>query len=229
MGHINRWHLTLKNNKLNIIYQCYLYKADTILRYYLSCVAFDQFAVFQESDLCKIVSASDNFHESFTSIKNLNDIKLMRDSGEFLNLSKNQCVILIITAFTDFFQDLLHLMKIKPDQIKKAVELKLPNRNLLIRPASLKIAHYISRKYKLVEPLTGNESMQWINSMINIRHMFTHCQGTFNEEYRDFVQHPWDKMRHGERIIFDKNFFDSTLWFLSDHLKLFVRALDERI
>jgi hypothetical protein len=229
MAQMNQWHLTLKNENLNSIYQNYLYKADTILRYYLSCIAFDQFTVFQESDLGESVSASDNFHESATSIRTLNDIKLMRDSGEFAHLSRTQCIILLITAFTDFFEELLHLMQISPHEIKKPVELKLPNKLLIIRPASLKIAHYLSRKYDLIEPLTGNQGMQWINSMINIRHIFIHSQGRFNESYRDFVQHPWDKMQHGEQITFDKNSFDSVLWFLSDNLRPFVRALDEKI
>lgn len=229
MTHMQQWHLVLKNEQLNDIYQNYLYKTDAILRYYLSCVAFDQFTVFQDHDLCESISASDNFHESATSMRTLNDIKLMRDSGEFAYLSRTQCIVSVITAFTDFFEELLHLMQIKAHEIKPAVELKLHNKSILIRPASLKIAHYLSQKYNLLEPLTGHQGMQWINSMINIRHMFIHSQGKFNEEYRNFVQPPWDKMKHGEQIKFDKNDFDSVLWFLSDHLKPFVRALDGKI
>lgn len=229
MANMNQWNLTLKNESLNSIYQNYLYKADAILKYYLSCIAFDQFTVFQESDLGESIFASDNYPEVATSIRTLNDIKLMRDSGEFAHLSRTQCIILLITAFTDFFEELLPLMQIKPHEIKKHVELVLPSRILIIRPASLKIAHYLSRKYDLIEPLTGHQGMQWINSMINIRHMFIHSQGRFNEDYRDFVQHPWDKMQHGEQITFDKNSFDSVLWFLTDNLRPFVRALDEKI
>jgi len=229
MDFFHRWGLLLEDESLNLAYQNYLYKVDTTLKYYLSCVAFDQFTVFKEIDLDERICASDDFHEAATSTRTLNDIKSMRDSGEFAHLARSQCIISLITAFTDIFEELLHLMKIKPHEIKAAVQIELHNKALSIRPASLKIAYHLSRKYDFSSPLTGNYGMQWINSMINIRHMFIHSQGRFDENYRNFVRQPWDKMQHGEPIKFDSNDFDSTLWFLCSHLKPFIETLDKKV
>lgn len=226
MANIQHWHLELHNEHLDRIYRNYLYKVDLLIKYYLSCVAFDKFTVFKEDDLNESIAASDNFHEVATSIRSLNDIKMMRDSGEFSYLSKNQCFIALMSAFTDFFEELLPLTDIKAGEIKKPVELNEGNKKFLIRLACLKIAHHLSNQYDLIEPLTGNQGTLWINTLINIRHMFVHCQGKFNEEYREFVQLPWNRMQHGEEIRLDENFIDSVIWFLSDNLRPFVRALD---
>lgn len=226
MANIQRWHLELKNEHLDRIYKNYIYKVDLLLKYYLSCVAFDKFTVFKENDLGESIAASNNFHDVATSIRSLNDIKEMRDSGEFSCLSRHQCFIALMSAFTDFFEELLLISDIKAHEIKKPVELSVSGKIFLIRPACLKIAHYLSNKYGLIEPLTGNQGTLWINTLINIRHMLVHSQGKFNEEYREFVQLPWSRMQHGEDIKFDENFIDSVIWFLSDNLRPFVRALD---
>ncbi len=96
-----------------------------------------------------------------------------------------------------------------------------------VKPATLRIAHYLSRKYALIEPLTSSYSMLHINSLISLRHMFMHEQGCFADVYRDHVVVRWQRLKAGDRIIFNENDFDDVLFFVTSNLRGFIAALDK--
>lgn len=222
------WTLDLHHSGLSASYTNYLYKLENILRYYLACVAFAEHTVFVASEAEAPVRASTNFHDTATSIRTLGDIDAMRSSGEFTQLSRSQSIVGVLTAFGDLMGELRSLLEVPPHAVKApalvAVHGGAP---YAVRPVALRIAHYLSRKYALIEPLTSSYSMLYINSLISLRHMFMHEQGRFADSYRDHVIVRWQRLSAGDRIIFNENDFDDVLFFVTSNLRGFIAALDK--
>lgn len=120
-------------------------------------------------------------------------------------------------------------MDIKGHEVKEPISIYTKGSMVKIRPASLRIACYISKKFSISSALTRDEALLWINCWINLRHMFMHSRGNFSEEYAADMVHIWKNLTHGEPILFDLNAVDALHWFLNSHLRAFVVNLDKMI
>lgn len=224
------WTLDLRHRGISAVYGNYLFRLENILRYYLACVAFAEHTVFVADEAESPIRASTNFHDVATSIRELRDIDEMRRSGEFAQLSRSQSIIGVLTAFGDLMCELRVLLDIPSQAVRGPAVVEVPGGGTYeVRPAALRIAHHISRKYALIEPLSAAYSMLHINSLINIRHMFVHHQGCFSDDYRDHVTVRWQRLNAGDRIVFDENDFDDALFFVTSNLRGFIASLDKEL
>lgn len=223
------WNLEIKNEKLSDLYDDYLYQQDNILIFYLSSVVLNDRTEISEEHFSTTIRASNNFHESATSIKTVGDIQSLIDSGEYIQLSRSFSIFGLVTAFTDFFQGLVKILELDIRELKPAVTVTKGRSEVKIKPFCLKAAFYIDDKFNLDTALAKAEAMIWLNCIINIRHMFVHEKGEFHDKYKGDMTLKWSRMEHGEKILFDENDFDSVLWYLNSHLKAFVGQLANKI
>jgi hypothetical protein len=224
------WTLDLHHPGISAGYGNYLFRLENILRYYLACVTFAEHTVFVANEAETPIRASTNFHDVATSIRTLRDIDEMRTSGDFAQLARSQSIIGVLTAFGDLMGDLRVLLHVPSHVVRAPALVEVPGGETYeVRPAALRIAHHVSRKYSLIEPLSSSYSMLHINSLINIRHMFMHNQGRFSDDYRGHVTPRWQRLKAGDRIVFDENDFDDTLFFVTSNLRGFIASLDKEL
>ena len=165
-----------------------------------------------------------------TSIRSVGQISEMVKDGRYDQLSRSINIIGLVTSFGDFFDDVKKQLKLNPQDIKKPIELLSHTRpRLLVRPAALKIAHRVNADYDLNARICDDNSLRWINCVINLRHIFMHECGNYSDTYSQDMFATWVGMKEGEPITFGENQFDSVLWLLNDHVRDFVERLDKKL
>jgi len=225
---MEKWKLSINHKDLARLYKNYLYQQDQVLTYYLTSVAVTNYSSFESSDLEFKVRASSDFPNVATSLRTLNDIKALIDGGAYDQLSRSTCFIGLVTNFSNYIDGLKSLLAISQQDVK-SFRPRVGSDQLLIRPASLKTVACISEKYDLNSVITRDDAMLWINSTINLRHMFIHNEGLFNASESNQMRPPWSRMKNGEKILLNKNYIDDVFWFLNDHVKDFTLHLDKAL
>lgn len=223
------WSITLKDKQLNELFGNYIYHQKQTLTFYLSSHVLSDFTEFPEASLDHEVRASYNFDDCATSVAKVGDVKLLIDSGHFQQQARSLSIIALLTSFGDFFDDLRSVLEIKGHEAKEAFIVETAGRTVKIRPACLKTACFISKKYNVSSPLTEKEAILWINCWISLRHMFMHSRGKFSDEYANNMMRKWRDLNHGDPILFDINEVDSIYWFLNSHLRAFVVNFDKAL
>lgn len=224
------WKLELKNSGLSDLYSSYLYQQERLLIHYVSSVYLSENFTFDSNASYEPIKASDNFIDEATSIKSIKDIESLTVSGEYLQMTRSSSIIGLLTTFTDFFNELVKLLNLQVSDVKTSFHvISKSGVDIKISTAPLKIMNFVGNTYKLDTPLVRDDAVIKINCYIKMRHMFMHDKGRYNNRYKDHMFNSWSNLVHGERIIFDKNQFDSVLHYLNSHLKHFVQKLDEKI
>jgi hypothetical protein len=226
---VKHWIIDLKNQKLKNIYESYLYRQERTLTFYLASVAVSNHASFPTEFHNHPVRASTNFDDNATSIRSVGEIHRMVTDGRYDQLSRSFSIFALITSFGDFFDDIRKLVNLNTQEIKKPIKLISETKpDLLVKTASLKIAHHTNLKFGLNARVGDDYSTRWINCIINLRHMFVHDGGQFNSAYAEQMFSNWCDLKSGDPIVFNQNQVDSILWFLNDHVRDFTERLDAK-
>jgi hypothetical protein len=226
MENMNRWNINVNDSKLQKIYGEFLFRANELLTFYLSCKVLDEYTEFKEFNLDKKISASNDFHESATSIRKISDIKDLISSGSFSQNYRKQTFIALITAFKDLLDEILNFSNIKEDQIKKNITIEY---GYIINTSGAKIIYHLCKHYKIEPVIYHFQGITYINNLFNIRNLFIHSKGIFDEKYKIFLVGHWANMKQGEIITILPNQFDAVFWFICDHLKTFILSIDNKI
>lgn len=227
---MKHWNIVISNQSLKKIYESYLYRQERTLTFYLASIAVSNHAHFPVEFHDTKIKASNNFDDNATSMKSVREIHEMITDGRYDHYSRSTSVFSLVTSFTDFFSDIKKLLNLDDQAVKKPVELTCRHRGkLLFKPAALKIAHHINLNYELNARISDVYSMRWINCVINLRHMFAHDKGQFNDQYKKEMVASWAELNDGDPILFNENQVDSILWFLNDHVRNFSENLDKKI
>ena len=225
---MKHWELEIKNKELAKIYDSYLYRQNDLITFYLSTVVISKHAFFPKESLDEKVRASAEFSDSATSIKLVSDVVNLVESDKYDQLSRSLCILGMATAFSDFFQEIKVLLELPDGEIKKTIEIKNSDQEVIkIRPAALKIASFVNKSRDLDSRIGDVRPLRWINCIINLRHMFIHNAGKFDEAYSGEMYASWtNKLKHNDPITFDGEQVDSILWFFNDHVRDFANKLD---
>jgi hypothetical protein len=229
METMDRWKININDGKLQKIYEDFLFRANELLTFYLSCLVLDEYTEFKEIDLDKKIAASNNFHESATSIRNISDIKDLINSGSFSQNYRSQTFIALMTTFKDLLDEILDYSNIKEDQIKKNIIILDCSQEYCLNTAGAKIIHHLCKHYEIDPVINHGQGIRYINNLFNIRNLFIHSRGIFDEKYRKYLVTHWANMKHGEIITLGHNQFDAVFWFICEHLKTFISSIDEKL
>lgn len=220
------WSLNIKNEQLDKIYGDYLYSQASVIKFYISTVGLAKYIKFDPDIFDVPIRASFNFNESATAIQTIGEINSEIQSGDYVQLSRSLAMQSMVHNFDDIFLELKKHLDLDDQEIKKPF---ITKQSITIRPSALKIAKHIDTKYDLNSLLAEDYSMCWINSIINLRHMFIHERGLFLEDYRKDMFGKWTGLNSRDRIEFNENDIDSIYWYFNDHVKNFIYKLSEKI
>jgi hypothetical protein len=229
MGTMDRWKININDAKLQKIYEGFLFRANELLTFYLSCLLLDEYTEFKDIDLDKKISTSNNFHKSATSIRNISDIINLISSGSFSQNYRRQAFIALMTAFNDLLEEILDNSDIKREQIKGNIIIKKFSQEYSLNTAGAKIIYHLCKYYDIDPVINRWQGITYINNLFNIRNLFIHSRGIFDEKYKEYVVTHWANMKHGDIITFGDNQFDAVFWFICDHLKTFISSIDEKL
>ncbi|WP_045466884.1 hypothetical protein [Vibrio hyugaensis] len=224
---MEHWKLDIENGQLKSAYDAYLYRQDSLITYYLSTVAVAKNAVFSPDMLNDKVRASSLFLDSATSIKNMTDIVELVESEKYEQLSRSMCILGMVTTFTDFFDEVRVLLDVPTQELKKPIRIEHENQEpILIRTLPLKIANYINENNNLDARIADEGPLRWLNCIMNIRHMFIHCSGRFDEKYINEMFGSWSgDFKANAPILFNEEQVDSILWYMNAHVRDFTNRL----
>jgi len=220
------WSLNIKNEKFDKIYGDYLYSQTSVMKFYISTVVLAKHIKFDPEIFDVQVRASFNFNESATAIQTIGEINSEIQSGDYIQLSRSLAMQSMVHNFVDLFLELRKYLNLDVQEIKKSF---ITKQSITIKPSALKIAKHIDTKYDLNSLLADDERMCWINSIINLRHMFIHERGLFSENYREDMFGKWTGLHSRDRIEFNENDIDSIYWYLNFHVRNFIDKLSEKI
>ncbi|MGV8675542.1 hypothetical protein ACV356_20395 [Pseudomonas aeruginosa] len=227
---MERWKVDFKSQELAKIYDEYLHSQERSLIFYLSSVVLSKHASFPDEHQDTKIKASDNFEDCATSIRAIGQIYDLIEDGRYDQLSRSFIVVSMVTALGDFFGEVMRLLSLDEQAVKKTITIRQDNRaDVVIKTAPLKIAHLADRTLNLNSRICDHYSSRWINCIINLRHMFVHDKGLFNPRYKADMINVWDNLMAGEPITFDDNQVDTILWFFNDHVKDFSSRLDKKL
>lgn len=227
---MERWKADLKSPVLARIYDEYLHSQERSLIFYLSSVVLSKHASFPDEHQDTKIKASNNFEDCTTSIRTIGQIRALIEDGRYDQLSRSFIVVSTVTALGDFFGEVMRLLNLDEQAVKKTITIRQDNRaDVPIKTAPLKIAHLADRNLNLDSRICDHYSSRWINCIINLRHMLVHDKGLFNPRYKPHMINAWDNLKAGEPITFDENQVDAILWFFNDHVKDFSSRLDEKL
>lgn len=179
--------------------------------------------------MIKRLAASNDFHESVTSIRNISEIKDLINSGSFSQYYRKQTFISLITAFNDLLEEILENSKIKRSEIKKNIIIECCTQKYCLNTAGAKIIHRLCKYYEIDPVINRWQGITYINNLFNIRNIFIHSKGIFDEKYREYLVAHWANMKHGDIVTMRPNQFDAVFWFICDHLKTFILSIDKKI
>ncbi|MCL2480093.1 MAG: hypothetical protein FWF38_00120 [Spirochaetaceae bacterium] len=229
MKNMNRWKVCIKNSKLKKIYDTFLYRANELLIFYLSCCLLDEYIEFNKIDLDQKISASDNFHESLTSIRSISDIKDLINSGSFSQNYRKQTFIALITAFNDLLEEILDISRVKKAKIKEKATVDRCTQKYCLNTAGAKIIYRVCEHYGIHPVICDWQGITYINNLFNIRNIIIHSKGIVDEKEKKHLVAHWANMKHGDTITFTPNQFDAIFWFICDHLKTFISSIDKKL
>jgi hypothetical protein len=229
MEAMNRWKVNIIDSRLLKIYEEFLFRANELLTFYLSCLLLDEYTEFNEIDLDKKLSASNNFHEAATSIRNISDIIYLINSGSFSQNYRRQTFIALMTAFNDLLEEILDISNIKRGQIKKNIIIEYCTQKYCLNTAGAKIIYHLCKYYGIEPVIYHWQGITYTNNLFNIRNLFIHSKGIFDEKYKEYLVGHWANMKHGDMVIIGPNQFDAVFWFICDHLKTFISSIDKKL
>lgn len=222
---MKKWLLDLKNKELDKLYSSYLYSMDQLMIFYLSCVTFDNFPWLDGDENIKI-RASNDFHESATSIRFIGDVKKLIYDKKFQQLYRRNAIITAVSILEFYLEKLIILLKIKNNETKKIAKIDYYGKIYSSKAKILRYIFAISRQLQIDNVITHYQAFLAFRKYIATRNLIIHNKAIIDKYYIEKYVNNSKKMKEGDFLNISEGAFDDIFHFFNSHIKAFTRDID---